>query len=157
MAISCVAEPEIKSIFCRPLIHQLVESFCCRQAGLYVSKFCKPNLRSPRKLQTQVVQTRFLFRIIYGHIVDIAFLQHLSAKPLLLAASEIRLSCSGQVMVRSNAAGCPADQQGIYLSPGFQLLNGNKFFQTGANFAAEEAANIPSIVPRSHTLPTMAA
>ena len=63
---------------CRQLINQLVESFGYRQARLYVSKFFEPNLRSPRKIQTRVVQTGYLFWHIFGHIVHISYLQHLS-------------------------------------------------------------------------------
>ena len=136
----------LEIIDCRQLINQLVESFGYRQARLYVSKFSGPNLRSPRKIQTRVVQTGYLFRHIFGHIVHISYLQHLS-KPHLLAASEIRLGCSGEVMVTSNADGCPADQLGKYMSPGLELLSGIKFFcsQTGDKFAVEQAANILSL------------
>ena len=66
------------------------------------------------------------------------------AKPHLLAASEIRLGCSGEVMVTSNADGCLADQLGKYMSPGLELLSGIKIFcsQTGDKFAVAQAANI---------------
>ena len=63
---------------CRQLINQLVESFGYRQARLYVSRFYEPNLRSPRKIQTRLVPTGYLFQHIFGHIVNISYLQHLS-------------------------------------------------------------------------------
>ena len=107
---------------CRPLINQMVEGFGYRQARLYVSKFFKPNLRSPRKIKTRVVQTGYLFWPIFGNIVNISYLHHLSdQKHTFLAASEIRLGCSGEVMITSNAYDCPADQLGKYISPGFEL------------------------------------
>ena len=62
---------------CRQLINQLVESFGYWQAELYVSKFFQPNPRSPQKIQMRV-QTGYLFRQIFGHIVHIFYLQHLS-------------------------------------------------------------------------------
>ena len=68
----------LEIINCRQLINQLVEGFGYRQARLYVSKFFGPNLRSPRKIQTRVVQTGYLFRHIFGHIFLISYLQHLS-------------------------------------------------------------------------------
>ena len=69
------------------------------------------------------------------------------AKAHLLAASEIRLGCSGEVMVTSNTADCPADQLGKHMSSDFELLSGITFFcsQTGAKFAVEQAAGILSL------------
>ena len=57
----------LEIIDCRQLTSQLVESFGYRQARLYVSKFFEPNLRSPRKIHTQV----------FGHTLHISFLRHL--------------------------------------------------------------------------------
>ena len=52
----------------------------------------------------------------------------LRAKPVFLAAFQIILGCSGEVMVLSRAAGCPADQQGKYTSPGREFGSGIRFF-----------------------------
>ena len=76
LSLKSLKLPEITD--CRQLINQLVESFCYRQGRLYVSKFFEPNLRSPRKIQTRVVQTGYLFRRIFGQIVHISYFQHLS-------------------------------------------------------------------------------
>ena len=50
------------------------------------------------------------------------------AKPDFLAAFEITLGCSDEVMVISRAAGCPADQQRKYTSPGREFVSGIRFF-----------------------------
>ena len=50
----------------------------------------------------------------------------------------------GEVMVISRAAGCPADQQGKYTSPGREFVSGIRFFcsQTGDRLAALQAEKI---------------
>ena len=63
---------------CRQLINQVVASFGYRKARLYLSKFFEPKLRSPQKIQTRVVQAVYLFWHIFGHIVHISYLRHLS-------------------------------------------------------------------------------
>ena len=116
---------------CRQLKKQLVENFGYRQASLYISKFFEPNLRNPRMIQTRVVQTTNWipfsahFWAYCSYFISSAFVR---AKPHLLATSEIRLSCNGEVMVTSNATGFPTEQLDKYMSPGFELLSGIKFF-----------------------------
>ena len=51
----------------------------------------------------------------------------LKAKPDFLTAFEIILGCSGEVMVITRAAGCPADQQGKYTSRGREFVSGIRF------------------------------
>ena len=64
----------------------------------------------------------------------------LRAKPDFPAAFDIILGCSGEVMVISRAAGCPADQQREYKSPGrecfwYQVFLLSKFFPLGGYVA----------------------
>ena len=84
----------------------------------------------------------------------------LRAKPDFLAAFEIILGCSGEVMVISRAAGCPRDQQGKYTSPGREFFSGIRFFcsQTGDRLAALQPAKnfVPKkVVSRNHIAPPM--
>ena len=68
------------------------------------------------------------------------------AKPHVLAASEIRLACSGGVMVTSKAAECPAIKLGKYTSPDLELFSGRRCFcsHTGEKLADEQAVIIVS-------------
>ena len=59
----------------------------------------------------------------------------LRAKTDFLAAFEIILRCSGEVMVISRADGCPADQQGKYTSPGREFVSGFRFCPLGGRVA----------------------
>ena len=81
----------------------------------------------------------------------------LRAKPDFLAAFEKILGCSGEVMVISRAAGCPADQQGKYTSPGQEFVSGIRFFywQTGDRLAALHAEKILSRRRSYHIAPPM--
>ena len=67
----------------------------------------------------------------------------LRAKPVFLAAFEIILGCSGEVMVTFRAAVYIADQQGKYKSPGREFVADINFFfsQTGDRLAALQAQN----------------
>ena len=137
----------LEIIDCRQLINQLVESFGYRQARLYVSKFFGPNLRSPRKIQTRVVQTGYLFRHIFGHIVHISYLQHLSEQNHTSSPHlQLDWAAVGKLWLRLTQM-VTSDQLGKYMSPGLELLSGIKFFclQTGDKFAVEQAANILSL------------
>ena len=130
---------------CRQLINQLVESFGYWQARLYVSKFFEPNLRSPRKIQTRVVQTGYLFWHIFRYIVHISYLQHLSGQNHT-SSPHLKLDWAavGKLWLRLTQM---VVQLGKYMSPGLELLSGNKFFcsQTGDKFAVEQAANTLSL------------
>ena len=133
---------------CRQLINQLVGNFGNRQARLCVSKFFEPNLRSPKK-DSNASGTNWIpiSAHFWAHFSCLLSSLFVRAKAHLLAASEIRLGCSGEVMVTYNAAGCPADQLGKYMSPGFEFSSGIKFFcsRTGAKFTVEKTASFLSL------------
>ena len=64
------------------------------------------------------------------------------AKPHVLAASEIKRASSGDVMVTSKAAGCPAIKLRKYTPSGLELFSGRRIFcsHTGERLADEQAA-----------------
>ena len=123
LKLSLTSLKVLKKIDCRQLTNQLVESFGYWQARLYVSKFFETNLRSPRKIQTRVVQTGYLFRHFLGILFMFLSSAFVGGKAHLLEASELRLSCSGEVTFTSNTTYWPADQLGKNMSPVLELVS----------------------------------
>ena len=78
----------------------------------------------------------------------------LKAKPSFLAAFEIILGCTGEIMDTSRAAGFPADEQGKYTSPVREFVSGIWFFcsQTVDWLAALQAKKILSLRRLCHKI-----
>ena len=102
-------------------------NLCYQIKGLFFSMFSALFRIVRRKFLTPMVGTGCPYRCTSGNNAQSLSSARVRAKPHVLAASEIRLACSGDVMATSKAAGCHAIKLGKYKSPGLELSSGRCF------------------------------